>query len=98
MQTGEGDTLGPFVVVTMHILLQVQAVVQDFRCHELMSMLEQQRGRDAEAHASGSGLAIQDVIRYRRQAEALLGSDENLFRIDWVRAHQMPFFFFRSDP
>ena len=67
---------------------QVQAVVQDFRCHELMSMLEQQRGRDAEMHAAGAGAdvaAIQDVIRYRRQAEALVGADENLFRIDWVR-------------
>ena len=48
-------------------------------------MLEQQRARDAEAYASGSDLAIQDIIRYRRQAEALLGCDENLFRIDWVR-------------
>jgi paired amphipathic helix protein Sin3a len=67
----------------------VQAVVQDFRCHELMSMLEQQRARDTEVHAKGgpdaAAAGIQDVIRYRRQAEALVGTDENLFRIDWVR-------------
>ena len=63
--------------------------MQDFRCHELMSMLEQQRMRDAEIHAKGGPDAtvagIQDVIRYRRQAEALVGADENLFRVDWVR-------------
>ncbi|KAF8518598.1 hypothetical protein JB92DRAFT_2902348 [Gautieria morchelliformis] len=64
------------------ICKQVQAVVQDFRCHELMCMLEQQRARDTDV--LGSRIASQDVIRYRRQAEALVGSDENLFRIDWL--------------
>lgn len=48
-------------------------------------MLEQQRARDAEKNAYESGAGIQDIIRYRRQAEELVGSDENLFRIDWVR-------------
>ncbi|GJJ12511.1 hypothetical protein Clacol_006754 [Clathrus columnatus] len=59
------------------ICKQVQAVVQDSRCHELMNMFEQQRGRDKE------DINVQTIIRYRRQAEALVGSDENLFKIDW---------------
>lgn len=72
LQTGKG--FNNFSMMGIELgLFQVQAVVQDSRCHELMNMYEQQ-----SAHNS-----VQDIIRYRRQAELLVGSDD-LFRIDWV--------------
>lgn len=30
-------------------------------------------------------MAIYDVIAYRREAEQHVGSDENLYRFEWVR-------------
>lgn len=70
--------------------------MQDSRCHELMNMFEQQRGREVTVDEDGN---VQDTVRYRRQAEALVGSDENLFRVDWVSNGFFSFsssFFFSS--
>ncbi|KIJ54305.1 hypothetical protein M422DRAFT_241556 [Sphaerobolus stellatus SS14] len=61
------------------ICKQVQAVVQDNHCHELMHMFEQRRAREAAVR----DLTAQEIIRYRRQAETLIGSDEYLFRVGW---------------
>ena len=48
----------------------------DHKCQELWYMLQQARGGDkATTH---------DIIRYRREAERNVGSDEKLYRFDWV--------------
>jgi paired amphipathic helix protein Sin3a len=56
---------------------QVQLVLADARNQELLDILRRER-----AMASPT---IQDQIKNRRNAEKVLGPDENLFRIDWVR-------------
>lgn len=49
----------------------------DNKCQELWYLLQQARSADrATAH---------DTIRYRREAERNVGSDEKLYRLDWVR-------------
>ncbi|KAI0718857.1 hypothetical protein C8T65DRAFT_637162 [Cerioporus squamosus] len=60
------------------IVKQVQTVLGDNKCQELWYLLQQARSADkATAH---------DVIRYRREAERNVGSDEKLYRLDWDAA------------
>ncbi|KAG9314155.1 hypothetical protein JVU11DRAFT_4941 [Chiua virens] len=54
---------------------QVQSVLSDNKSQELWTML--QNARKAER------LTNQDMIRYRREAERHVGSDEHLYRIEW---------------
>ena len=55
---------------------KVQTVLGDNKCQELWCLLQQARGADkATTH---------DIIRYRREAERNAGSDEKLYRFDWV--------------
>ena len=56
--------------------VQVQSVLSDNKSQELWGML--QDARKAER------LTNQDMIRYRREAERHVGSDEHLYRIEWV--------------
>ena len=48
----------------------------DNKCQELWFLLQQARSADA--------VTMHDVIRYRREAERNVGSDEKLYRFDWV--------------
>ncbi|TFK94930.1 hypothetical protein K466DRAFT_475201 [Polyporus arcularius HHB13444] len=60
------------------IVKQVQTVLGDNKCQELWYLLQQARSAEqATAH---------DVIRYRREAERNVGSDEKLYRLDWDAA------------
>jgi paired amphipathic helix protein Sin3a len=54
----------------------VQAVFADTRNQELFEILKRER-------AMASPLT-QDQVNNRRNAEKIVGPDENLFRIDWV--------------
>ncbi|TBU34473.1 hypothetical protein BD311DRAFT_649726 [Dichomitus squalens] len=57
------------------IIKQVQTVLGDNKCQELWYLLQHARSADkATTH---------DVIRYRREAERSVGSDEKLYRFDW---------------
>ena len=57
---------------------KVQTVLGDNKCQELWYLLQHARTADrASTH---------DVIRYRREAERSVGSDEKLYRFDWVGA------------
>jgi paired amphipathic helix protein Sin3a len=58
------------------IIKQVQAIVSDTRSQELLENLKRER--------SVANFTSQDQINSRRNAEKILGPDENLFRIDWV--------------
>ncbi|KIY50623.1 hypothetical protein FISHEDRAFT_39019 [Fistulina hepatica ATCC 64428] len=58
------------------LVKQVQTVLSDLRCHELWSLLQI------------AALTIQDIIRYRREAERYVSSDEHLYRIVWSRKAQ----------
>lgn len=49
----------------------------DPKSQELLELLKKER-----THGT---LTTQDQIRCRQNAERILGPDENLFRIDWVR-------------
>ena len=55
---------------------QVQSVLSDGKSQELLTMLQ-------DVHKA-SRLTNQDMIRYRREAERHVGSDEHLYRIEWV--------------
>lgn len=61
---------------------QVQTIEADSKCQELWELLQVTRKVDT--------LTMQDVIRYRREAEQHVGSDENLYRIEWVSDSLIP--------
>lgn len=57
---------------------QVQSVLSDNKSQELWMMLQDARKTER--------LTNQDIIRYRREAERHVGSDEHLYRVEWVAA------------
>lgn len=57
--------------------LKVQAVIIDPKSQDLLEHLKRER--------SLASPTTQDRINSRRHAEKILGPDENVFRIDWVR-------------
>ena len=59
------------------VITQVQIVLSDPKSSELLELLKKER-----AHGT---LTTQDQINARQNAERVIGPDENLFRIDWVR-------------
>ncbi|KAL4069818.1 hypothetical protein V8B97DRAFT_2104708 [Scleroderma yunnanense] len=54
---------------------QVQSVISDSKCQELWTLLQEVRRVDT--------LTNQDMIRYRRESERHVGSDEHLYRVEW---------------
>ncbi|KAI6031526.1 hypothetical protein BKA83DRAFT_26748 [Pisolithus microcarpus] len=54
---------------------QVQSVVSDSKCQELWALLRDVRRVDVPTN--------QDMIRYRRESEKHVGSDEHLYRVEW---------------
>ncbi len=59
------------------LIKQVQSALADQKSNDLLNRLKTDRGVPV--------LTIQDQINSRHNAEKILGPDENLFRIDWVR-------------
>ncbi|KAA1467807.1 hypothetical protein DENSPDRAFT_770847 [Dentipellis sp. KUC8613] len=57
------------------LIKQVQTIVSDHKCQELWQFLRRARNKDK--------FTRQDIIRYRREAEHHVGSDDNLYRVDW---------------
>lgn len=55
---------------------QVQLVLSDPRCHDLLELLRRDRAL--------SSPTMQDQTNSRRLAENIMGPDENIYRIDWV--------------
>lgn len=55
---------------------QVQTVLSDSKCQDLLSLLESLRQTETVTN--------QDVIRYRREAERHVGQDDHLYKIQWV--------------
>ncbi|KAI0324037.1 hypothetical protein GY45DRAFT_1314444 [Cubamyces sp. BRFM 1775] len=58
------------------VIKQVQTVLADNKCQELWYMLQQVRNGEKAS-------TIHDTIRYRREAERHVGSDEKLYKLDW---------------
>nr|GAT60896.1 predicted protein [Mycena chlorophos] len=58
------------------IMKQVQALLSDNKAQELMDLLKRDRILTSPT--------AQDLSNSRKTAEEILGSDENLFRIDWL--------------
>ncbi|OJA12336.1 hypothetical protein AZE42_02775 [Rhizopogon vesiculosus] len=65
------------------LIKQVQILLSDHKCHEVWTLLQQTRKVNA--------LSNQDMIRYRREAERHVGSDEHLYRFDWHRSSKTMF-------
>lgn len=61
------------------IIKQVQTLLSDPKSQDLYDILR--RERDI------SNPTTQDLINCRKNTEKVLGPDENLFRMDWVRAN-----------
>ena len=55
---------------------QVQTIEADSKCQELWELLRWTRKQE--------NTTVRDVIGYRREAGQHVGSDENLYRIEWV--------------
>lgn len=51
-------------------------MISDSKCQELWTLLQEVRRVDT--------LTNQDMIRYRRECERHVGSDEHLYRVEWV--------------
>ncbi|KIJ15185.1 hypothetical protein PAXINDRAFT_134088 [Paxillus involutus ATCC 200175] len=56
---------------------QVQLVLSDPRCHDLLELLRKDRTLPSPT--------AQDQMNSRRLAENIMGPDENLYRIDWMQ-------------
>lgn len=52
-------------------------MLADQKSLDLRTLLENAR--------AGGGVSNRDIIRYRREAELNVGSDEHLYRVEWVR-------------
>ncbi|KAK2461462.1 hypothetical protein APHAL10511_005925 [Amanita phalloides] len=59
------------------LVKQVQTILSDNRCQELWSFLQSAQNIET--------ITNQDVARYRRVAEKLVGPDDHLYRLQWVR-------------
>ncbi|KDQ63138.1 hypothetical protein JAAARDRAFT_119201 [Jaapia argillacea MUCL 33604] len=59
------------------LIKQVHTIISDNKCQELWFLL--QKARSAES------LTTHDILRYRREAEQHVGSDDNLYRVEWER-------------
>lgn len=62
---------------------QVQTITTDTKCQELQAIMERDRARP---HTERSGYKQQ--IASRMAAETVIGKDENMFRIEWVRTRR----------
>ncbi|THV08566.1 hypothetical protein K435DRAFT_708465 [Dendrothele bispora CBS 962.96] len=58
------------------IVKQVQSVIADSKSQDLLEILKRDRAINT--------LTYQDQTNSRRNAEKILGPDENLFRVDWL--------------
>ena len=61
-------------------------MIADPKSQELLEILKRER--------SFTSPTTQDRINIRRNAEKVLGPDENVFRIDWVEFHSVPMYLF----
>jgi paired amphipathic helix protein Sin3a len=60
------------------IIKQVQGVLADQKSLDMRTLLENVRNMDNASN--------RDIIRYRREAELNVGSDEHLYKVDWNRS------------
>jgi len=58
------------------IIKQVQTIVADSKSQELFSLLRHERASTAFSN--------QQLISYRREAESIIGAEENVYRICWL--------------
>jgi paired amphipathic helix protein Sin3a len=64
-------------------LSKVQTIVSDNKCQELWQFLRR--------HRSETSFTRQEIIQYRRGAERHVGTDDNLYRVEWVRLYTFGF-------
>ena len=61
------------------IIKQVQHILADPKSQELYEILHKERELPSPT--------TQDLINARKHTEKVLGPDENIFRMDWVRGY-----------
>lgn len=60
---------------------QIHTVNSDSRCQDLVTLLEKDRARDF--------ITTRQQIAYRMEAEAAIGGEDPLYRIEWVRSVEL---------
>ena len=68
---------------------QIHAINGDGRCHDLVALLEKDRARES--------ITPRQQIAYRLGAESVIGADDNLYRLEWVRRTLRLFLFVIAD-
>lgn len=58
------------------LVKQVQTIISDNKCQEFWTLLQSIRKSETVSN--------QDIVRYRREVERNIGSDDPLYKIDWV--------------
>ena len=62
----------------INFMAQVHIIVGDSKCQELLSLLNKWRTKPKEQ------CTIKELIHYRREAEQYAGSDDHVYKIQWV--------------
>ncbi|KAM0788552.1 hypothetical protein ACM66B_001678 [Microbotryomycetes sp. NB124-2] len=62
------------------VIKHVHTINSDSKCQDLVSLLEKDRARD--------DITIRQQIAYRMEAEGVIGPDEPLYRLEWLRDHK----------
>ena len=57
---------------------QVQTILSDHKGQEIWSMMQHMQSLEMVSN--------RDVMRYRREAERVIGAEDPLYRVEWVRA------------
>lgn len=60
----------------------MQTITSDNKCQELWDLLQKAR--------RGEMSSIHELVRYRREAERNSGSDEHLYKVEWVSIDRVP--------
>ena len=60
----------------MGFSLKVQTILGDNKCQELWHLLRRVRRKES--------VTLHDIVRYRREAERHVGSDDHLYKVDCV--------------
>lgn len=60
------------------LTLQIHTINGDSKCHDLVALLERDRARESTTP--------RQQIAYRMEAEELIGTDDSLYRVEYVRA------------
>jgi paired amphipathic helix protein Sin3a len=65
-----------YVILILPLLPKVQTILSDYKCQEFLFLIQNFRALERVSN--------QDIIRYRREAEGIVGAEDPLYKIVWV--------------